>query len=135
MRAIEKFWLTIFTLAMIALVSYIFITPNDVLVKTDKDYLYYKEYCWWGLDSCIYKYHKPIYPDGTIIYVDEYRHIVGIIGKGGHWETRTRLAISYGNKIYKDEYHEYTCTHKYREGDKVKVVETFYPRYKIEYYK
>ena len=46
MRTIEKFWLTIFTLAMIALVSYIFITPNDVLVKTDKDYLYYKEYYW-----------------------------------------------------------------------------------------
>ena len=120
---------------MITLVSYIFITPNDVLVKTDKDYIYYKEYYWWGLDSCIYKYHKPIYSDGKIIYVDEYRHIVGIIGKGGHWETCTRLAISYGNKIYKDQYHEYTCTHKYREGDKVKVVETFYPRYKIEYYK
>ena len=135
MKTIEKFWLTIFTLVMIALVSYIFITPNDVLMKTDKDYLYYKEYYWWGLDSCIYKYHKPIYSDGKVIYVDEYRHIVGIIGKGGHWETRTRLAISYGNKTYKDEYHEYTCTHKYREGDKVKVVETFYPRYKIEYYK
>ena len=87
------------------------------------------------MDSCTYKYHKPIYSDGKIIYVDEYRHIVGIIGKGGHWETCTRLAISYGNKTYKDEYHEYTCTHKYREGDKVKVVETFYPRYKIEYYK
>ena len=67
--------------------------------------------------------------------MDEYRHIVGIIGKGGHWETRTRLAISYDNKIYKDQYNEYTCTHKYREGDKVKVIETFYPRYKIEYYK
>ena len=135
MKTIEKFWLTVFTLVMIALVSYIFITPNDVLVKTDKDYLYYKEYYWWGLDSRIYKYHKPIYSDGKIIYVDEYRHIVGIIGKGGHWETRTRLAISYDNKIYKDQYHEYTCTHKYREGDKVKVVETFYPHYKIEYYK
>ena len=68
MRTIEKFWLTVFTLVMIALVSYIFITPNDVLVKTDKDYLYYKEYYWWGLDSCIYKYHKPIYSDGNIIY-------------------------------------------------------------------
>ena len=115
---------------MIALVSYIFITTNDVLVKTDKDYLYYKEYYWWGLDSCIYKYHKPIYSDGKIIYVDEYRYIVGIIGKGGHWVTRTRLTISYGNKTYKDEYHECICTHKYREGDKVKVIETFYPRYK-----
>ena len=135
MRAIEKFWLTIFTLAMIALVSYIFITPNDVLVKTDKDYLYYKEYCWWGLDSCIYKYHKPIYSDGKIIYVDEYRYIIGIIGKGGHWMTRTRLTISYGNKTYEDEYNECICTHNYCEGDKVKVVETFYPRYKIEYYK
>ena len=135
MRTIEKFWLTVFILVMIALVSYIFITPNDVLVKTDKNYLYYKEYCWWGLDSRIYKYHKPIYSNGKIIYVDEYRHIVGIIGKGGHWETCTRLAISYNDKIYKDQYHEYTCTHKYHEGDKVKVVETFYPRYKIEYYK
>ena len=127
--------MTIFTLAMIALVSYIFITTNDVLVKTDKDYLYYKEYYLWGLDSCIYKYHKPIYSDGKIIYVDEYRHIVGIIGKGGHWVTRARLTISYGNKTCKDEYHECICTHKYREGDKVKVIETFYPRYKIEYYK
>ena len=120
---------------MIALVSYIFITPNDVLVKTDKDYLYYKKYYWWGLDSCIYKYHKPIYSDGKIIYVDEYRYIIGIIGKGGHWMTRTRLTISYGNKTYEDEYHECICTHNYCEGDKVKVVETFYPRYKIEYYK
>ena len=135
MRTIENFWLTVFTLVIIALVSSIFITPKDVLVKTNKDYLYYKEYYCQGLDSCTYKYHKPIYSDGKIIYVDEYRHIVGIIGKGGHWETCTRLAISYGNKTYKDEYHEYTCTHKYREGDKVKVVETFYPRYKIEYYK
>ena len=135
MRTIENFWLTVFTLVIIALVSSIFITPKDVLVKTNKDYLYYKEYYWWGLDSRIYKYHKPIYSYGKIIYVDEYRHIVGIIGKGGHWETRTRLAISYDNKIYKDQYNEYTCTHKYREGDKVKVVETFYPRYKIEYYK
>ena len=125
--------MTIFTLAMIALVSYIFITPNDVLVKTDKDYLYYKKYYWWGLDSCIYKYHKPIYSDGKIIYVDEYRYIIGIIGKGGHWMTRTRLTISYGNKTYEDEYHECICTHNYCEGDKVKVVETFYPRYKIEY--
>lgn len=135
MRTIEKLWLTIFTLVMIVLVSYIFITPNDVLVKTDKDYLYYKEYYWWGLDSCIYKYHKPICSDGKIIYVDEYRHIVGIIGKGGHWVTRTRLTISYRNKTYKDEYHECICTHKYCEGDKVKVVEIFYPRHKIEYYK
>ena len=46
MRAIEKFWLIIFALVMIALASYPFITPNDVLVKTDKDYLYYKEYYW-----------------------------------------------------------------------------------------
>lgn len=78
------------------------------------------------MDSCTYKYHKPIYSDGKIIYVDEYRYIVGIIGKGCHWVTRVRLTISYGNKTYKDEYHECICTHKYREGDKVKVIETLF---------
>lgn len=135
MRTIEKFRLTVFTLVVITLVSYPIITPNDVLMKTDKEYLYYKEYYWWGLDSCINKYHKPIYSDGKIIDVDEYRHIVGVVGKGGHWETRTRLTISFDNKTYKDEYTEWTCTHKYHEGDKVKVIETFYPRHKIEYYK
>jgi len=135
MKTIDKFWLIAFILWIVTLVSYPIITPRDVLVKEDTEYLYYKEYSWWGLDSCYYKYHKPIYSEGKVIDVDEYRHIVGVIGKGGHWETRTTIIISFDNKTYKDSYSEWHSSHKYHKGDKVKVLEKFYPRHEIKYWK
>ena len=135
MKKIEIFWLVIFFTIISVLVSYPILTPNDVLVKEDTEYLYYKEYRWWGMDSCTYKYHKPIYSIGKIIDVDEWRHVVGVAGKGGHWETKTTITISFDGKTYKDSYNEWICSHKYHIGDKVKVIEVFYPRHNIEYYK
>ena len=40
------------------------IKKQDVLVKETDEYLYYKEYKIYNLDSCVYKYHKPIIYDG-----------------------------------------------------------------------
>jgi hypothetical protein len=136
MKTIEKFWLTIFFLVIVTLVSYPIITPNDVLIKEDSDYLYYKEYSWWGYDSCCYKYHKPIYYNGKVVYKHENTHGVGVPGKGGHNVTETTIGVVSGNKIFEKVYEEngIVSTIKYNVGDKVRVTETFYPRYNIEFF-
>jgi len=138
MKKIEIFWLIVFFTIISVLVSYPIITPNDVLVKEDTEYLYYKEYRWWGMDSCTYKYHKPIYDNGIVRNVTRSQHMVGVIGKGGHWNSDFVIAICGENKTYtyKDEIFGLVFTHPiYHKGDKVKIIETFYPRHNIEYLK
>ena len=61
--------LTLLILSGIALIGLIIgaiIQKKDVLVKETSDYLYYKEYTIYNLDSTIYKYHKPITYNGII---------------------------------------------------------------------
>jgi len=41
MKTIEKFWLTVFFLIIITLISYPIITPNDVLIKEDTEFYIY----------------------------------------------------------------------------------------------
>ena len=128
----------IFTIIILAFASYPIITPNDVLIKEDIEYLYYKEYKWWGLDSCINKYHKPIYYDGKVINKEIRQYIRGVLGKGGHWVTETTITISFDNKTYKDNIENmgyWSNVSEYNKGDKVKVIETFYPRHNIKYWK
>lgn len=138
MKLFEKFWLIVFTLFIITLVSYPILTPKDILIKEDTEYLYYKEYSWWGLDSCYYKYHKPIYDNGIVTNVTRSQHIVGVLGKGGHWNSDFVVTICSESKTYtyKDEIFGLIYTHPiYNKGDKVNIKETFYPRYNIEYWK
>ena len=111
------------------------IQNKDVLVKEDSEYLYYKEFTLYNRDSAVYKYHKPIYYDGVITNIYRSQHIVGLLSKGGHWNSDFDITISYDSKTYawrKEMFGlQYHCG--YNKGDKVKVVETFYPHYKIEY--
>jgi len=105
--------------------------PKDVLVKETKDYLYYKEYTLYGKDSTIYKYHKPIVYDGIISKKDYSSHWVGLVGKGGHVQRHYKIIISYNNKTVEEN--DSWMYNDVEEGQNIKVIETFYPTYKITY--
>lgn len=134
MKKIEIFWLTIFTIIILGFASYPIITPRDVLVKEDIEYLYYKEYKWWGLDSCVYKYHKPIIHHGEVINKYTRRHFVGLVGKGGHSVTRYHVVFKFDNRT-EDEDCIRTYYHNFNIGDNVEVTEKFYPWYELTYKK
>jgi hypothetical protein len=104
-------------------------TSRDKLIKEDNEYLYYKEYKIWNLDSCIYKYHKPITYDGIIIDKNISSHFVGLVGKGGHWVYNYHTTISYSNKKY--TFSGSDIYHKYNKNDKVIIIEKFYPEYSV----
>ena len=122
---------------VVGLVGGLIFTKSDVLVKETPEYLYYKQYDLYNTDSTIRVFHKPIYYDGVVTNIEYYHHMVGLIGKGGHWNTQFIVKISYDNKIYtyKDDVFGHKDTYKYNVGDKVKVVETFYPDYEFKFYK
>ncbi len=133
MNTSKKFWIMFF-IWIVTLISIPIITPCDVLVKEDTEYLYYKEYSWWGLDSCIYKYHKPIIYTGKVI--DKYTrgHFVGVPGKGGHHARKYHVVFNFDNRTV-DEERGISFYDNFNEGDNVEVTEKFYPRHNIEYQK
>lgn len=104
-------------------------TSRNKLIKEDKEYLYYKEYKIWNLDSCIYKYHKPITYDGIVIKKETSSHFVGLVGKGGHWVYNHYTTVSYSNKKY--TFSDGSIYNKYNKNDKVIIIEKFYPEYSV----
>ena len=103
--------------------------PCDVLMRETDEYLYYKEYTLFGIDSAYYKYHKPIEYDGVVSNKFRTSHWVGVPGKGGHMHTTYKTVVSYADKTY--EYDGLWVYDHYNKGDKVIVTETFYPKYSI----
>jgi len=132
MKTIEKFWLIVFFIFIVTLVSYPIITPRDVLVKEDVEYFYYKEYSWWGLDSCYYKYHKPIIYKGKVINKYTRRHFVGVPGKGGHYVKNYHVVFKFDNRT-EDEDRGSSFYDYFNKGDNVEVIEKFYPRHELIY--
>ena len=125
--------LTLLILLGIALISLIIgaiVQKKDVLVKETSDYLYYKEYTIYNLDSTIYKYHKPITYNGIITKKYKSSHFVGVPGKGGHRVTDYHLVVSYNNKGYEES--NSTVYNRFQLNENVKVVETFYPEFRVE---
>lgn len=118
------------TLAVLFLGATVF-RPRDVLMRETDEYLYYKEYTLFGLDSAYYKYHKPIEYDGVVSNKSKSSHWVGVPGKGGHMQTTYKTTVSYNGKTY--EYRGSWVYNHYNKGDKVIVTETFYPTYKIDF--
>lgn len=117
-------------IALIGLMIGAIVQKKDVLVKETPDYLYYKEYTIYNLDSTIYKYHKPITYNGIITKKYKSSRFVGVPGKGGHRVTNYHLVVSYNNKSY-----EATTSGIYNSfqlNEDVKVVETFYPEFRVE---
>ena len=130
----EKFYILYFSVFLIALLVFILGTifkPRDVLMRETDNYLYYKEYTLFGLDSACYKYHKPIEYDGIVSDKSRSSHFVGVAGKGGHYQTKYKTTVSYNGKTYTHD--GFSVYDRYKEGDKVIVTETFYPHYKIDF--
>ena len=117
-------------IALIGLIIGAIVQKKDVLVKETSDYLYYKEYTIYNLDSTIYKYHKPITYNGIITKKYKSSHFVGVPGKGGHRVTDYHLVISYNNKGYEES--NSTVYNRFQLNENVKVVETFYPEFRVE---
>lgn len=112
--------------------SGIVVKHKDVLVKEDTEYLYYKEYEWFNLDSAIYKYHKPIIYKGKVIDKYTSSHYVGVPGKGGHYDKNYKVVIQYNNKTVTENrgssFYDYM-----NKGSDVEVIEKFYPCYEVIY--
>ena len=117
-------------IALIGLIIGAIVQKKDVLVKETSDYLYYKEYTIYNLDSAIYKYHKPITYNGIITKKYKSSRFVGVPGKGGHRVTDYHLVISYNNKGYEES--NSTVYNRFQLNENVKVVETFYPEFRVE---
>lgn len=113
--------------------SGIIVKHKDVLVKEDTEYLYYKEYEWFNLDSVVYKYHKPIEYDGVVINKRKGSHFVGVVGKGGHGVTDYYITFQFNSKNIEE--HSSQLYNRFGLHENVKVIETFYPYYNIEYLK
>lgn len=105
---------------------------KDVLVKEDTEYLYYKEYKWFNLDSTIYKYHQPIIYLGKVI--DKYisSNYVGVPGKGGHMVKNHHVVFKFNNQI-EDENRGSSFYEYFNKGDNVEVIERFYPCHEVIY--
>lgn len=104
------------------------VAKKDVIVKRTSDYLCVKEYSCYTEDSDEYLTTK-IY-QGIITNKYKYNNFVGVIGKGGHFQTNYRTTVSYNN-----EHHTFTGSsiyYRYKEGDKVKVRVTPYPYYSVD---
>lgn len=129
----EKTFIIFWSILIICLFGFIISIPlytsRDKLIKEDKEYLYYKEYKIWNLDSCIYKYHKPITYNGIVIKKEKSSHFVGVPGKGGHWSHNYHTTVSYSNNKY--TFSGSDIYNKYNENDKVIIIEKFYPKYSI----
>jgi len=104
---------------------------KDVLVKEDSEYLYYKEYTLYNRDSAVYKYHKPIIYDCTVVNQRKSGGYVGVPGKGGHPVVHYHTTFEYNGKRVEEGGGEYY--NRFNVGDKLKVKEIFYPHYRTEY--
>ena len=113
--------------------SGIVVKHKDVLVKQDTEYLYYKEYEWFNLDSAIYKYHKPIKYEGIVINKRKGSHVVGVVGKGGHIVTDHYITFKFGNNV--KEENNIDLYNNFRLNEHMTVIEKFYPYYEINYSK
>lgn len=104
---------------------------NDVLVKEDSEYLYYKEYTLYNRDSAVYKYHKPIIHDCVVVNKRKSGGYVGVPGKGGHPVVHYHTTFEYNGKRVEEGGGKYY--NHFNVGDKLKVKEIFYPHYRTEY--
>lgn len=116
----------IFTLSVI--ITWWIFGPVFSNCKKPSDSLCVKEYSCYTEDSDEYPTTK-IY-QGIITNKHISNSFVGIIGRGGHIQTRYRTTVSYNN-----EQHTFTTSdiyYKYKEGNKVKIRVTYYPYYSVD---
>lgn len=94
------------------------------------------EYNIFKSDSTVlYDVRMPIEHKGCIISENKGSHIVGVLGKGGHYVTHYDVEISYSNykgesKIYKDRIGQSEYNRYLKSGYPI-ICEEFYPYYRI----
>lgn len=120
--------ITSFIIAVIVAVGGICNT-KDRIIKRTPDYIYVMEYSLYDLDSTVYKYKTTKTYAGTISDKDKSSYFVGVVGKGGRFETNYNVKIKFNNtEVTKDDSKLFN---KYNIGDKVQVTESWYPYHKI----
>lgn len=120
--------ITSFIVAVIIAVGEICNT-KDRIIKRTPDYIYVMEYSLYDLDSTIYKYKTTKTYVGTISNKNKNSYFVGVVGKGGHYETDYDVTIQFNNTEIEENNRE--LYDKYNIGDNVQVTESWYPCYKI----
>lgn len=126
--------ITILISMLIAMICYLIYVCVGVIernpskiIKQDSEWIWVRKYSLYNEDSCIYKYHQPIIHEGEVVNLRT--NFAGVPGKGGHVVYRTDIQYN-ENEEYTETGWSYYNSHK--EGDKVKLKETFYPSYNIE---
>lgn len=102
---------------------------KDRVIKRTPDYVYVMEYSLYDLDSTVNKYKTTKTYIGTISDKHKDSYFVGVIGKGGHYETDYDVTIQFNNTEIEENNRE--LYDKYNIGDKVQVSESWYPYHKI----
>ena len=120
--------ITSFIIAVIIAVGEICNT-KDRIIKRTPDYIYVMEYSLYDLDSTVYKYKTTKTYVGTISDKDKSSHFVGVVGKGGHYETHYNVKIKFNNTEVTED--DSKLFNKYNIGDKVQVTESWYRYHKI----
>lgn len=120
--------ITSFMIAVIIAIGEICNTKDRVIKRTP-DYIYVMEYSLYDLDSTVYKYKTTKTYIGTISNKNKNSHFVGVVGKGGHYETDYDVTIQFNNTEVEENNRE--LYDKYNIGDKVQVSESWYPYHKI----
>lgn len=120
--------ITSFIIAVIIAVGEICNTENRIIKRTP-DYIYVMEYSLYDLDSTLHKYKTTKTHIGTVSNKNKNSYFVGVVGKGGHYETDYDVTIQFNNVEIEENNRE--LYDKYNIGDKVQVSESWYPYHKI----
>ena len=128
-KIISIFFASTFIVLVFVIILGAIIRKPDILIKETDEYLYYKEYELYNLDSAIYKYHKPIEYEGYVLKKYKSSHFVGVVGKGGHYTTSYYTVFKYNDKTYKES--GSSTYNEYYENERVKIIEEFYPSFRV----
>lgn len=128
-KTISAFLAGSFIVFVLCVILGAIIRKPDILIKETDEYLYYKEYELYNLDSAIYKYHKPIEYEGYVLKKYKSTHFVGVVGKGGHCTTSYYTVFKYNDKTYEES--GSSIYNEYCENEKVKIIEEFYPSFRV----
>lgn len=130
MKTLKIFGISVLVILFVLWINGFIVAKKDVIVKSTSDYLYVKEYSWYNKDSTVYKYPATKIYQGVVKSKYSYSNFVGVVGKGGHYQTNYRTTVSYNN-----EQHTFTGSiiyDKYKKGDAVKIKVKHYPYYSID---
>ena len=131
----EKWFFISLACILLSMVIYLLggliFSSRPVVVKETKDYIYVKKYALYNRDSTVYKYHQPIKYNGIVTRKYKNGSWTGLPGKGGVFVQHYHVYVQFNNIVH--ELSGRTYYDMFNEGDKVVVIEKFWPRNDYEY--